>query len=868
LLFFGVNNVLIILNHCVVRYQSILICTSKGASPANKMCDGGSGGNQTAFFLGQSFSSYEELSRTRKLYESSTSTQLYVMHSRSIQYAKKKLASSNTKKLSETLRYYEVSYACIGGTGSGNKKFKSKATGMRQTSSFRQGCPVEIKLSNSLDGTNLVVTKCNLEHNHLSLKDECDGMEGTPKWEKITPFTQRKRKILQKVKLSDKKDEDEEGLYTSAPSLRDEDDYIQPSSSIVAASLDDEDEEYEDIDAEHEMSIEEELDCSEKSFDGLLHGTPVMPRKKMAIQHKILAAISTVCRDNFIFENSITIKGSFDVVVDLQDVHTVDLDEELWPDDLSLSTEVSDIEDEDTSFDLPWQAQSPSVDTDNQNVITEHIDRNTVTEEDIYPTQDVHVQEDVDSTIEDSALEPIYTSTQEALVDHVQEAKDRTTQEAVLEAIDSHQEESMQDSDVINEIISPEISPEMSSFTHDVTVPVITDTPDTSTVTQDENTQLSEDKLKYSNLIRVVSPYHCTSCSKRFHKRADLALHMTKHLVSKTCICTTCCKGFLNETSLNKHTCDASLNIKKKYQCSVCEKMFKSHFQAIRHMPTHTGEKPHMCDLCGKAYSDESGLRAHNMMHHSDNRPYGCVLCGKAYTTKQSLTVHLRSHTGQKACICSICGKGLSSCNTLREHMENHTGIKSHKCTICPKTYSAKLALKRHMMSHTGERDHQCTHCGKSFFRKTILDNHMRTHTGDKPYPCKICGKKFAQSSQLVRHIGTHRKQGYLTEVGPDDIVNSGLTPSIQYIKQDALQEEDQQILIVYTTDQPGYAEGEQVYDDEEQVTYVESHQQVYNERGHVYDAREQVQLATYENVVEMETQIEPYQGSRQCTPI
>ena len=49
-------------------------------------------------------------------------------------------------------------------------------------------------------------------------------------------------------------------------------------------------------------------------------------------------------------------------------------------------------------------------------------------------------------------------------------------------------------------------------------------------------------------------------------------------------------------------------------------------------MRTHIGEKPHKCNQCEKAFSDNGNLRRH-LKTYSDERPYKCSQCDKAFFT-------------------------------------------------------------------------------------------------------------------------------------------------------------------------------------------------------------------------------------------
>ncbi|XP_076769337.1 zinc finger protein 431-like isoform X2 [Arvicanthis niloticus] len=66
------------------------------------------------------------------------------------------------------------------------------------------------------------------------------------------------------------------------------------------------------------------------------------------------------------------------------------------------------------------------------------------------------------------------------------------------------------------------------------------------------------------------------------------------------------------QTSRSHERHERSHTGEKPHECNHCGKAFSCHSSLQKHKRTHTGEKPHECNQCGKAFSHQSGLQYHN----------------------------------------------------------------------------------------------------------------------------------------------------------------------------------------------------------------------------------------------------------------
>ncbi|KAH6921864.1 hypothetical protein HPB50_005531 [Hyalomma asiaticum] len=112
---------------------------------------------------------------------------------------------------------------------------------------------------------------------------------------------------------------------------------------------------------------------------------------------------------------------------------------------------------------------------------------------------------------------------------------------------------------------------------------------------------------------------------------------------------------------------------RRLWQCLKCNFTTPFRTSVLNHQRTHTGERPHKCGLCSKAF-----------------------------TRKSSLVVHFRNHTGERPFRCELCPMGFTQKRILEAHIRTHTGEKPFKCRFCPKVFTHKWQMSKHERMHPG----------------------------------------------------------------------------------------------------------------------------------------------------------------------
>ncbi|XP_053374377.1 gastrula zinc finger protein XlCGF49.1-like [Mercenaria mercenaria] len=84
-------------------------------------------------------------------------------------------------------------------------------------------------------------------------------------------------------------------------------------------------------------------------------------------------------------------------------------------------------------------------------------------------------------------------------------------------------------------------------------------------------------------------------------------------------------------------------------------------------LKTHSDQKPHNCEQCGKKFKRADLLTTHKK-YHMEEKPFPCPECSKTFKVKQDMKKHFKIHLPPKF-FCGICGKSFVQKHNLRIHI-------------------------------------------------------------------------------------------------------------------------------------------------------------------------------------------------------
>ncbi|XP_045582836.1 zinc finger and BTB domain-containing protein 7A isoform X2 [Procambarus clarkii] len=109
----------------------------------------------------------------------------------------------------------------------------------------------------------------------------------------------------------------------------------------------------------------------------------------------------------------------------------------------------------------------------------------------------------------------------------------------------------------------------------------------------------------------------------------------------------------------------------KRHACPYCAYTTNVSTCLMRHIRTHTGEKPFSCSMCSYRATTKNNLKTH-LLTHTGEKPFSCPYCSHSSTTRGNLKAHLHTHFKNKIFTCNQCSYTCIQQKMLKVHMANH----------------------------------------------------------------------------------------------------------------------------------------------------------------------------------------------------
>ncbi|KAK6326608.1 hypothetical protein J4Q44_G00022530 [Coregonus suidteri] len=311
-------------------------------------------------------------------------------------------------------------------------------------------------------------------------------------------------------------------------------------------------------------------------------------------------------------------------------------------------------------------------------------------------------------------------------------------------------------------------------------------------------------------------------------KRPRTKLPQTKLSQVRPYYCIYCAKGPYHNMDFHVKSC----NMKKDFQCSLCQAVFPTEMAMLDHeVRTHSeaiSGQMYACEFCRQVFPDLAFYQNHNCPKKDTPPPYvpdpstysetpegTCIHCGRGPFS--SLDIHLRTCSGKKGFKCFVCNVffptetaladhkvlvhsipsetpeqgtcdhcGIGPFTNLDNHMKTCSKRKCIQCSVC-KFFFPSDVLANHMISYHSTKSRvqspvtethdkgACVHCGRGPF--TSLEHHMKYCNKQKGIQCVMCKAYFLTEGSLVDHIVLAHADKLVTQAGGSSATTFSFVP-------------------------------------------------------------------------------------------
>lgn len=273
----------------------------------------------------------------------------------------------------------------------------------------------------------------------------------------------------------------------------------------------------------------------------------------------------------------------------------------------------------------------------------------------------------------------------------------------------------------------------------------------------------------------------CVFCERLFAKESTLKAHQALHLenpdsvvkqeveedeeniegdVETKFVCEKCDRSFSSKLSFRKHNMIS--HGERLFACSICNIVLQSRKELVKHKESH--KEKLVCEQCGRQYRHKRDLLRH-IPTHSGERPYPCTTCGFRFHTAERLRNHQAIHK-EKRYLCDLCPMKFTDGQHLRRHLKSHAYKQRQRvnslifrCLMCPATFDSPTRLQQHYNQEHPVAEFRCVECNIHVASFDLLKTHFRAqHKGKVIHCCRVCGDAFDKKQKFLTHRNrTHK---------------------------------------------------------------------------------------------------------------